>query len=1003
MRSLLFRLALLGSVVARVVLAQSPGQVTAQPGNLAGLLFASSFGQWQVPQGNAGQFSWSNANFCKANADGFYLNPVFSVGTPITIVDAVPANTETVIPTAVSVTGSGCSITVNPTHPHLSFYLTSGTGGLQEAINFARNLPYQVVVTSDWTRLGGATGMLTAAINGSNVGVVDWRTNCPVPYSWSGSAYAAGTSWCSGGGSTVVEVNGVPISPVSPANFVDTASVTWAFTGGQIEATSSGSGCIPGGNTGVFLYDNGAGGCSENYIDYGATTPNTLSVISPGDLNLYALSGVNSIMRLQVTGGDGTAIIATAPAVGGGIELHTDDGAAAVQVTGGSGTPTLNLDADFINIVHDNKGILIQGDASTLNGAIQFYEGSSDDSAVCPTLYSSTQVVQICAPSVPGISPPASYTMILPSAQGSGALTNDGAGNLSWTPNSGGVTSINTVAGAFTFSFSSGAGSCSGTTCTFTGSGSGGGSVTNFIASSGSWPTWLVPSVATSTTTPTLSVSASAIPNSALANSATTVNGQTCTLGSTCTIPNGSSSVFGTVKVDNTTITASAGVISAVSVISSVSNSDSTLTITPTTGAVVASLNLTHANTWSALQTYSAGINLSGASSPLEVGGSAGTSGYCFLSAGAGATPTWGVCPGGSSTVWSALTSAAGNLSLSNAAYSTTFNQVSTGSGDLFKWADGGTGTGILGHFTVGLGSSEIALQADVNGLGWRLGTDGSWQGVGSSPSHGLTVPGGSPLSGVASTLIITTNSSGQGFENENNTGSARICTALNAASVTGCQGAGSPPGGSSGQVQFNNAGAFGGFTVGGDATLNTGTGALTVTKSNGTSFGTAAFVNTGTSGGTVPLLNTLDVFSGGIHYIKDGSASFSPIYDTGTPFTGGSATTNWPQVYFDYNTGNEPSWDAAGAGTLLGINAPSGFTGALIDSYSAGTEVFEVYSNGNTDTLGYFLSSYGFKVTGGAEVQLYRCTTAGALRVGQVTSVAADCGASNATGVYVN
>lgn len=38
--------------------------------------------------------------------------------------------------------------------------------------------------------------------------------------------------------------------------------------------------------------------------------------------------------------------------------------------------------------------------------------------------------------------------------------------------------------------------------------------------------------------------------------------------------------------------------------VSSVSNSDLTLTITPTTGAVVASLNLGHANTWSALQTF---------------------------------------------------------------------------------------------------------------------------------------------------------------------------------------------------------------------------------------------------------------------------------------------------------------------------------------------------------------------------------------------------------------
>jgi hypothetical protein len=38
--------------------------------------------------------------------------------------------------------------------------------------------------------------------------------------------------------------------------------------------------------------------------------------------------------------------------------------------------------------------------------------------------------------------------------------------------------------------------------------------------------------------------------------------------------------------------------------VSSVANSDSTLTISPTTGSVVASLNLAHANTWSALQQF---------------------------------------------------------------------------------------------------------------------------------------------------------------------------------------------------------------------------------------------------------------------------------------------------------------------------------------------------------------------------------------------------------------
>jgi hypothetical protein len=52
-------------------------------------------------------------------------------------------------------------------------------------------------------------------------------------------------------------------------------------------------------------------------------------------------------------------------------------------------------------------------------------------------------------------------------------------------------------------------------------------------------------------------------------------------------------------------------------------------------------------------------------------------------------------------------------------------------------------------------------------------------------------------------------------------------------------------PGGSSGQVQFNSGGAFGGFTVGGDASLNVLTGALSLAAVNADTgvFGDAAHV----------------------------------------------------------------------------------------------------------------------------------------------------------------
>jgi len=42
--------------------------------------------------------------------------------------------------------------------------------------------------------------------------------------------------------------------------------------------------------------------------------------------------------------------------------------------------------------------------------------------------------------------------------------------------------------------------------------------------------------------------------------------------------------------------------------------------------------------------------------------------------------------------------------------------------------------------------------------------------------------------------------------------------------------GGGGTPGGTNGQIQYNNGGTFGGFTMGGDATVNPSTGVLTLT-----------------------------------------------------------------------------------------------------------------------------------------------------------------------------
>jgi hypothetical protein len=61
------------------------------------------------------------------------------------------------------------------------------------------------------------------------------------------------------------------------------------------------------------------------------------------------------------------------------------------------------------------------------------------------------------------------------------------------------------------------------------------GTVTNVAIGPG-WPAWLTPNISNPGTTPSINMTVTAIPNSALANAFTTVNGQTCTLGASCTI-----------------------------------------------------------------------------------------------------------------------------------------------------------------------------------------------------------------------------------------------------------------------------------------------------------------------------------------------------------------------------------------------------------------------------------------------------------------------------------
>lgn len=124
-------------------------------------------------------------------------------------------------------------------------------------------------------------------------------------------------------------------------------------------------------------------------------------------------------------------------------------------------------------------------------------------------------------------------------------------------------------------------------------------------------------------------------------------------------------------------------------------------------------------------------------------------------------------------------------------------------------------------------------------------------------------------------------------------------------------------PGGSSGQLQFNDNNVFGGVA----GSSIDGSGNITLSSR---------------------LINSLN-----------GAASLPPVALTGTWFTGGTSTTTKPHFLIEPAGTTSTSWSTSGTG--LGLNAPSGFPGDLIWAGVNGTSAFRVLSTGDILCSGRF------------------------------------------------
>lgn len=98
-----------------------------------------------------------------------------------------------------------------------------------------------------------------------------------------------------------------------------------------------------------------------------------------------------------------------------------------------------------------------------------------------------------------------------------------------------------------------------------------------------------------------------------------------------------------------------------------------------------------------------------------------------------------------------------------------------------------------------------------------------------------------------------------------------------------------------------------------------------------------------------------------------NGALSAPAVSFTGTPVVGGTGATTKPLVLFETAGATSTGWSTGG--TMLGVNAPSGFAGNILDVQLNGSTRLSVSSGGTLTTGGSIVS--GNNITSGNNVSL--------------------------------
>lgn len=221
--------------------------------------YAVDYGQWVIKGQQPNYFLFSPNGICVTTASGGQFFP-FATNAPVYIIDAVSANSEVVTPATVTNASTQCGFTGSPANNHTSFQVTSGTAGLQEALNVlavqggkATAYPALIKLDRNWwaqaSSIAGktASGILGAVAGNAHAIVQDLTTAGATNYVWSGTAYVSGT-WvntvptaaaggAAGTSPTVGTVTGAALSLIQPLTTGTSTTTGTLFT--ETWATSS--------------------------------------------------------------------------------------------------------------------------------------------------------------------------------------------------------------------------------------------------------------------------------------------------------------------------------------------------------------------------------------------------------------------------------------------------------------------------------------------------------------------------------------------------------------------------------------------------------------------------------------------------------------------------------------------------------------------------------------------------------------------------------------------